>query len=144
MKVEYSEVEESVYEADLLDIESKPSEKYGGNFHIWKFKTAVGEFSGTTSSSWHPGSKGGRWGRAVVGREIKKDEDTDTWRGRPCLIDVRMNDAGYPKVFEVYPKAPAKSSAPAATGPAVSAPAATPPVAGAPEPSDVVDDDIPF
>lgn len=140
---EADDTEEGVYEATLKSIERKTSKVDGGAFLAWSFESAEGKrLSGTSSVSGHAKSKGMKWARAILGRDLAPTDPLSTLYGKPCLVAVTINDNGYPKVDDVHPRA-ATRKVPAAPAPAAS----PPPAAGAPEPTDwaeVAEADIPF
>jgi hypothetical protein len=123
-----TDVELGTQPATSAGTSTKPSETYG-DFRAWEFRLPSGAtISGSSSLSMHPKSKGGRWARAILGREPAKGEDiTEALDGRPCLISVVEGANGWPKVDEVI-------AAPAPT--AAAAPKASPPP--------VADDVLPF
>lgn len=139
---EADDTEEGVYEAHLAGISKKVSQKDGETFLVWEFKTQEGKtLSGSSSTSGHVKSKGMKWARAILGRDLAATEPLSVLNGKPCLVAVEMNANGYPKVADVHPAAPSKRAA------APTAPAVTPPPAGAPEPTDwadVTEEQIPF
>jgi hypothetical protein len=136
---EADDTEEGVYEATLTEIARKTSAKDGETFLVWNFKTPEGKaLSGSSSVSGHVKSKGMKWAKAILGRELANTEPLSALYGKPCLVAVEMNANGYPKVADVHPSAPKR---------AMTAPAVTPPPAGAPEPTDwadVTEEQIPF
>ena len=135
------DTEAGQYAATLVSIERKET-KEGDFFRVWHFKTVTGaELSGSSSLSSGPQSKAYRWARAIIGREPQPGERAGFLFGKGCIVEVKVNDAGFAKVVEVYPNA----NRPTAN---VAAPVAAIPVAvavGAPEPPNNFDDDgLPF
>src|SRR3989304_5711447 len=132
--------------ATLVSIERKET-KEGDFFRVWHFKTVTGaELSGSSSLSSGPQSKAYRWARAIIGREPQPGarprgargaracpgrepqpgERAGFLFGKGCIVEVKVNDAGFAKVVEVYPNAtrPATpQAAPAPVAVAVGAPA---------------------
>src|SRR3989337_3124030 len=122
------------YAATLVSIERKET-KEGDFFRVWHFKTVTGaELSGSSSLSSGPQSKAYRWARAIIGREPQPGERAGFLFGKGCIVEVKVNDAGFAKVVEVYPNATRP-----VTPQAAPAPVAVP--ADAPEPPNNFEDD---
>ena len=97
------DTEAGQYPAILVTIERKET-KDGESFRVWRFKTAAGaELSGSSSLSAGPQSKAYRWARAIIGRAPQPGERVGFLFGKPCIVDVQVNDAGFAKVVEVHP-----------------------------------------
>src|SRR3989304_3360568 len=116
------DTEAGQYAATLVSIERKET-KEGDFFRVWHFKTVTGaELSGSSSLSSGPQSKAYRWARAIIGREPQPGERAGFLFGKGCIVEVKVNDAGFAKVVEVYPNATRPVTPQAAPAPAAPPP----------------------
>ena len=121
-----ADISEGTYPATLKSLETKFSEKFGGEFRAWDFELENGSVVGGASSlSTNGKSKGGKWIAALLGRVPEKGEKVTDLVGRKCLVHVFDKD-GWPAVDAVLP--------PMAAAPVSVAPAASPaPLAALPD-----------
>jgi hypothetical protein len=97
------------YAAVVREITQKPAKSTGDAFLVWTFLADVDdeevEVDGTSSLNTTPKSKPRRWMKAILGREIVPGEHVkkEDLVGRPCLIEVDINDDGWPYVADVRP-----------------------------------------
>jgi hypothetical protein len=139
-----TDIPPGTYPAKLAAMGVKQSDQYG-DFRTWDFTldngSAVGGASSMATSS---KSKGGRWGRALLGHDPKKGEKA-VLIGRPCLVVVGLDKNDWPTVVDVLPPlASPVSPQPASPGPAAAAPQAEP---AGPLPNMVTEadsDELPF
>src|SRR3990170_3377947 len=95
------DTEAGQYAATLVSIERKET-KEGDFFRVWHFKTVTGaELSGSSSLSSGPQSKASRWARAIIGREPQPGERAGFLFGKGCIVEVKVNDAGFSQVDEI-------------------------------------------
>jgi hypothetical protein len=143
------DIEAGAYNATLVRIERKTSKADGSEFRIWRFQTPEGvDLSGSSSLATGPLSKTSRWAKAVLGRAPVPGESIGMLFGKPCIVAVETNEAGYAKVMDVYPAVAARKATPTATVPSDATPtpsvaprASVTPVGDA---ADIEDDPIPF
>lgn len=97
-----ADIPPGTYAATLSNLGTKSSDQYG-EFRTWDFTLDNGsEVGGASSMNTGPKSKGGRWGRALLGRQPEKGEKV-TLVGRKCLVVVGLNGDDWPTVTDVLP-----------------------------------------
>lgn len=105
-----ADIPPGTYAATLSGMGTKSSDQYG-EFRTWDFTLDNGsEVGGASSMNTGPKSKGGRWGRALLGRQPEKGERVSLI-GRKCLVVVGLNDDDWPTVTDVLPPMAAPRSA---------------------------------
>jgi len=75
--------------------------KAGGEYLRWEFTDAQGKTaSANTSKEMTPGNKTGKWYASLTGRPTVIGENRAIGEviGKPAIIEIQLNDEGYPKV----------------------------------------------
>ena len=104
------------YAGVVRDIEQMFAKTTGDPFLVWRCVVEVDgvdvEVDGSSSLNTTPKSKPRRWMRAVLGREIDRGEHIAKADlvGHPCVIDVEVNDDGWPFVADIRPTGPLTSA----------------------------------
>jgi len=116
------------YIGSVRDIEQLIAKATGDPFLVWRcvveFDGKQVDVDGTSSLNTGPQSKPRRWMKAILGREIARGEYVarEDLLGRPCVVDVEINDDGWPYVAEIRPISPAspaiREASPAGLAPA--------------------------
>jgi hypothetical protein len=114
-----TDIQPGTYPAKLAAMGVKQSDQYG-DFRTWDFTLDNGStVGGASSMATSSKSKGGRWGRALLGHDPKKGEKA-VLIGRPCLVVVGLDKNDWPTVVDVLPPL-ASTPSPAPDSPPVPA-----------------------
>lgn len=114
-----------LYPAVLVNVSTKTLEKgqYAGDtIRIWTFAVdyqgETKKVDGSSSLAFGPASKSYEWFMALMGRPPVFGEKNVQIAGRPCTLNLTVNDNGYNRVKDVLPPTgPQKAAAPAPAAP---------------------------
>lgn len=112
-------VEPGVYPAVMVDLDTFTVEGDDGPRQLLRWTFALdgegqGTVEGVSSMALGPKSKPYRWLTALIGPEAMASAPALSPRdliGRECLVQVIVNDAGYPKVHELMARPKSKGRA---------------------------------
>jgi hypothetical protein len=112
-------VDAGVYPAVMVELGTFKVEAEDGERQLLRWTFAIdgddqGTVEGVSSMALGPKSKAYRWLTALIGPDAMASAPALTPRdlvGRECLVQVVLNDAGYPKVGDLMARPKAKKAA---------------------------------